>query len=257
MNLRDGCPPDAARVPILAKCLPLIGSVILLAFFTCFAGYTPRFTSHALQSAPARCGDELVAERERAGSRGLAWLEAFLDDDRHLAEVGADAVEIFLEAGVTAPSAVVRRRCLAIANRYARKLLPSYLQSGALQDHLHLTDAWTLVGRSDELNLHLDGLITKLTARMQSITTFAEEYDVDAVDVGAVADRDLTMLVIDAYLVEKLRTVRPEIQSIPQLWQVLARLKDPAFWRRAAEDEELREELGYLATHLYYALNDY
>ena len=239
----------------MAKCLPSICAATLLALL--IAGCTPRFTSRALQSTPTRCGDELVAERQRAASRGLGWLEAFLNDDRHLADVGSDAVEIFLEAGVSTSSGIVRQRCLAIANRYANKLLPRYLQSGALHEHRNLSDAWTLVVRSEELNLRLDGLITKLTARMQSITTFAEEYNVDAVGVGAVADRDLTMFVIDSYLVEKLRTVRPEIQSIPRLRQVLVRLKDSTFWRRAAEDEEFREDLGYLATHVYYALNDY
>jgi hypothetical protein len=206
---------------------------------------------------PGGCGNDLVAERERAAARGLDWLETFLDDDRHLADVGSDAVELFLEAGVTASSAAVRQRCLAVANRYAGKLLRRYLEAGALDDHRNLTGAWTLVVRAGELSLPLDELVARLRARMQSITTFAEEYNVKAPGVGTVADDDLVSLVVDSYLVEKLRTAHPEIHTIPRLRQVLARLQDPAFWRRAAEEEDLREELGYIATHVYYALNDY
>jgi hypothetical protein len=234
-----------------------VWAATLVAFLTGSAGCASHFTSHGVQSPPTQCGDDLVAERERAASRGLDWLEAFLDDDRHLADVGSDAVEIFLEAGVSASSAIVRQRCLATAKRYAGSLLPRYLESGALQDHRNLTSAWTLVVRAEELNLDVDQLIAKLSARMQSITTFAEEYNVTASDVGTVADGDLTMLVVHAYLVERLRTVHPEIKSIPRLRQVLARLKDPAFWRRAAEDDDFREDFGFIATHVYYALNDY
>lgn len=239
------------------SCRAAARAAVAVALIVCSAGCAPQFACHRVQPAPARCGDGLVAERERAAARGLDWLEAFLDDDSNLADVGSDAVELFLEAGVTASSATVRRRCLAVANRYAGKLQGRYLKSGALANHRNLTGAWTLVVRAGELNLPLDELIAKLRARMQAITTFAEEYNVKASGVGTVDDDDLVTLVVHSYLVEKLRTAHPEIHSLPRLREVLARLKDPAFWHRAAEDEDLREELGYIATHVYYALNDY
>jgi hypothetical protein len=231
--------------------------VTITVFLILLAGCASRFASSPIRSAPARCANDLLPEREHAASRGLDWLEAFLDDDRHLADLGSDAVEIFLEAGMSAPSAALRQRCLTAANRYAAKLLPSYLREGALQDHGNLANAWILVARSEELKLPLDELIVKLAARMQSITTFPEEYDVNAADAATVPVPDLTMFVVHSYLLEKLRTVRPEIRSLLQFREVLARLNDDAFWPGATEDEDFPVEHGYIATHVYYALNDY
>ena len=227
------------------------------ALLVASAGCASRCGPRGVQSLPAQCADDLVAERERAAARGLDWLQAYLDEDRHLAFLGADAVEIFLEAGMTARSAAVRQRCLAVASRYAEKLLPRYLQAGGLADRQNLTDAWTLVARADELSLRLDELVVRLRARMQSITTFAEEYGVKAVGVREVADDELVELLIDSYLIEKLRLAQPEIHSLPRWREVLDRLNDPASWRRAAADEAVREQLGYLASHVFYTLNDY
>jgi hypothetical protein len=243
------------RIPSRPRSAIYAAAIAALLIF--FSGCASRSISSPLRSAPNRCADDLLSERERAVSRGLDWLEAFLDDDRHLADLGSDAVEIFLEAGMTAPSADLRQRCLTVANRYAAKLLPRYLENGALQEHGNLGAAWTLVARSEELKVPMDELIVKLAARMQSITTFPEEYHVNAVDASTVALPDLMMFVVHAYLLEKLRMLRPEINSLPRFREALARLNDDAFWPRAAEDDEFPVELGYIATHVYYALNDY
>jgi len=230
---------------------------LLLALMMLSVADPARFGANVVRPHPSHCKNELLPERERATSRGLDWLQRFLDDDRHLACIGEDAVEIFLEVGTSAPTASVRQRCLVVARRYATKLLPHYLEEGALQNHLNLEAAWALVARSDELHLQMDDLVARLADRMHSLGTFSEEYDVAASDVTTVGDLDLTMVVVDAYLLEKLRLSHPEIPSILRLRELLALLDDPTLWQRATKNEEIREELGYVATHAYFALNDY
>jgi len=230
---------------------------LLLALMMLHGGDFPRFGTDMVRRPLSHCKNELLLEREKATTRGLDWLQGFLDDDRHLACIGEDAVEIFLEVGTSAPTASVRQRCLVVARRYATKLLPLYLKEGALQNHLNLEAAWALVARSGELHLQMDDLVDRLADRMHSLSSFAAEYDVAASDVTTVGDLDLTMVVVDAYFLEKLRLSHPEIPSILRLRELLARLKDPTFWQRAMKNQEIREEFGYVATHVYFALNDY